>query len=248
MVKRLEVLFSPAEYANLSSRDLSRTTCVVFDILRATSTMLTAFSNGASEIVPVSEIEEALALRQRDPNILLAGERHGLRIENFDLGNSPREFTRATVAKHRIAITTTNGTRALRAAAGAAEIHIGAFLNLSSLSNALTNSPHEHLLIICAGTGEKVSLEDTLAAGALLQQMTNAKSSMLNAQWTDSAHIALATYTTHAPDLAAVFSLAHNGARLLSIPELRDDVPFCLQRDTLNFTAQLDRDGAIRRS
>src|SRR3954464_3626464 len=99
-LKRVEALFSPAEYSSLHSRDLSQTTCVVFDILRATTTMLTALANGAAEIVPVSEIPEALALRAKDPNILLAGERDGFRIGasqtgsiDFDFGNSPREFT-----------------------------------------------------------------------------------------------------------------------------------------------------------
>jgi 2-phosphosulfolactate phosphatase len=248
MVKKLEVIFAPAEYANLVARDLSGTTCVVFDILRATSTMLTAFANGAKDIIPVSEIDEALALRRRDFEILLAGERHGLRIENFDLGNSPREFTSTAVANRRIAITTTNGTRALRASSAAAEIYIGAFLNLSALATAVASSPHHHLLIICAGTGEKVSLEDTLAAGALLQQMTNGKSSMIDAQWTDSAQIALATYNSYAHDLFAAFSLAHNGRRLLNIAELKQDVALCMQRDIFDFTAKLHTDGAIRRS
>src|SRR5262245_16769541 len=111
---QIEVLFSPAEYATLASRDLSQTTCVVFDILRATTTMLTALANGAREIIPVSEIPEALALRASDPKLLLAGERHGRRIlaaqtggPDFDLGNSPREMTPDRVRDRRIAITTT---------------------------------------------------------------------------------------------------------------------------------------------
>src|SRR5262245_64967331 len=96
----LEVLFTPAEFTALPNRDLSQTTCVVFDILRATTTMLTALSNGAEEIIPVAEISEALELRAQQPDVLLAGERKGLRIRanltggvEFDFGNSPREFT-----------------------------------------------------------------------------------------------------------------------------------------------------------
>src|SRR2546422_11748827 len=99
-MRTLEVLFAPAEFAALHQRDLSETACVVFDVLRATSTMVTALANGAAAIIPVAGIPEALAIRQRQPEVLLAGERDGLRIQAdltgsiaFDLGNSPREFT-----------------------------------------------------------------------------------------------------------------------------------------------------------
>jgi hypothetical protein len=120
MSTTLEVLFAPAEYASLNQHDLRQTVCVVFDVLRATSTMVAALDNGAAAIVPVADIAEALDLRRREPDVLLAGERNGLRIQGdltggieFDLGNSPREFTRARVEGRTIVMTTTNGTRAL---------------------------------------------------------------------------------------------------------------------------------------
>src|SRR4051794_5856645 len=97
----LDVLFTPADFDALARRDLSSTVCIVFDVLRATSSMITVLANGATEIVPVAEIHEALALRKTDPNILLAGERDGVLITSaltgelsFDFGNSPREFTK----------------------------------------------------------------------------------------------------------------------------------------------------------
>src|SRR6478672_3408885 len=96
----LDVLFTPADFSVLPKRDLSTSVCVVFDILRATTSMITALSNGATAILPVSEIPEAIALAKQHPGALLAGEREGLRIRaaqtssvDFDLGNSPREFT-----------------------------------------------------------------------------------------------------------------------------------------------------------
>src|SRR6266446_3700733 len=101
MPTHIEVLFTPADFALVSQRDLSKSTCVVFDVLRATSSMVTALANGAEAIIPVSEISEALEIKRKDPQVLLAGERDGLRIEanltgsiGFDLGNSPREFTK----------------------------------------------------------------------------------------------------------------------------------------------------------
>lgn len=244
--KRIEVLFSPTEYAALRTRDLSQTTCVVFDILRATTTMLTALANGAAEIVPVSEIEEAVTLRRKDPNLLLAGERGGLRISasqtgsvDFDFGNSPREFTAEKVRDRRIAITTTNGTRALRACAHAGEIHIGAFLNISALAKCMAQSRHANILIICAGTADESSLEDTLAAGALCEALPKS-------ELRDSAEIALATYLHHKPNLIAAVSAARNGRKLLSMPELAPDVAVCFQFDTLKTTARTHADGAIR--
>src|SRR5690348_2998573 len=125
-MNRVEVLFTPAEFEALKQRDLRETLCVVFDVLRATSSMITALARGAAGIIPVQEIDEALSIRRREPDVLLAGERDGVRITSdltgsiaFDLGNSPREFTSETVKGKIIVMTTTNGTRGLRACAAA---------------------------------------------------------------------------------------------------------------------------------
>jgi 2-phosphosulfolactate phosphatase len=95
-ITSLEVLFSPADFSPLHQRDLSMTVCVVFDVLRATSTMVTALDNGARAIVPVEDIPKALAMRREQSDVLLAGERAGLKIGAdltgsvaFDFGNSP---------------------------------------------------------------------------------------------------------------------------------------------------------------
>src|SRR3989442_9567203 len=100
MKKTLEVLFAPAEFVVLPRQDLSQTVCVVFDILRATTSMISALANGAEAIIPVGEIGEALELRRQHPDYLLAGERDGVRIRSpltggvdFDLGDLPREVT-----------------------------------------------------------------------------------------------------------------------------------------------------------
>src|SRR5437867_2287254 len=124
-MKTLEVLFTPADFAALKQRPLDNAVCVVFDIFRATSSMTIALANGASAIIPAAEISEALAIKSSEfgvrssESVLLAGERDGLRIRaeltggiDFDLGNSPREFTREKVADKIIITTTTNGTRA----------------------------------------------------------------------------------------------------------------------------------------
>ena len=135
---KLDAILSPAELPALAKRDLRDATCVVFDVLRATSTFVTALHHGAKAIVPVSEIAEALAIRRKQPDVLLGGERDGMKISadqtggiDFDLGNSPREYTPETVRDKTIVSTTTNGTRALRACAGAKTVLAASFLNLT---------------------------------------------------------------------------------------------------------------------
>ncbi len=245
----LEVLFTPAEFMALRERDLSGTVCVVFDVLRATSSMLTALGNGAAQIIPVSEIEEALALYHANPAVLLAGERDGVRIraaqtggKDFDLGNSPREFRTEVVRGRTIVMTTTNGTRALRACASARATLVGAFLNLGAVEDWLRRNSAPDLLLICAGTFDQASYEDTLAAGALADLLWPLYRS---GRVSDSAVMARQLYHDAAPDLLKVMPLARNGRRLLANPDLRDDVPFCLQRDTLPIVAQL-KQGAVR--
>lgn len=251
MVTTLEMLMNPAEFAALRDRDLSQTVCVVFDILRATSTMVTALANGAEAIIPVAEISEALALRQQRPEVLLAGERDGLRIRGeaaggieFDLGNSPREFSAEKVQGKTIVMTTTNGTRALRACAGAKAVLLGSFLNLRAVSGWLKETRPRHLLLVCSGTFDQSALEDTLAAGALCERIWQ---NYAGGQIADSAEIARRIYPLMQHDLLGAMKHSRNGRRLLANPELRSDVWFCVQRETISFVAALMPDGSVRK-
>jgi 2-phosphosulfolactate phosphatase len=248
----LEVLFAPAEFALLPQRDLSQTTCVVFDVLRATSTMLTALSNGAAAILPVAEIGEALEVRRQDPQVLLAGEREGLRIGSaltggtpFDLGNSPREFTAEIVRGRTIVTTTTNGTRALRACASAQAVLVGAFLNLRATAKAIQQRAPRQLLIVCSGTLDQAAYEDVLAAGALCDLVWPLYG---QGPVADSAHMARRLFRLAENDLAAALAQSRNGRRLLEQAQLHDDVPFCARRDVLGLAAELGADGLVRTS
>ena len=244
----IEVLLSPAEYQARAACGFAGQVGVVFDVLRATSVMVTGLANGAAGFIPVAEIPEALAWRRKLPDALLAGERDGLKITaaqsggvDFDLGNSPREYTPARVSGRTIITTTTNGTRALRACVAAEAVAVGAFLNLAATAQWLSAHPTKRLVLVCAGTGEAAALEDVLCAGALCDLLL-AKGYALD----DSAEVARRVYAAAEQDLAAAIKGSRNGRRLLANPELRDDVEICLRRDVFAFVALLANDGVVR--
>jgi phosphosulfolactate phosphohydrolase-like enzyme len=248
-MKSLEAHFTPADFGELNKRDLSNATCVVFDVFRATSSMITALANGAAAIIPVAEIPEALAIREKNPGVLLAGERDGLRIRadltggvDFDLGNSPREFTPDKVGDKTIAISTTNGTRALRACAHAKTVLIGSFLNLRATAGFILEHRPEELILVCSGTFEQSALEDVLGAGALADLVWNQFS---GGAISDSALMARQLYQRGQANILEAAAQSRNGKRLLSRPELKDDVAFALRRDVHDFVAMM-RNGTIR--
>ncbi len=250
MATTLEVLLAPAEYTQMHERDLRETVCVVFDVLRATSTMVTALAHGAAAILPVAELAEALELRRRQPEILLAGERDGVRIEanltggvSFDLGNSPREFTEARAKGQTIAMTTTNGTRALRACTPASAVLLGSFLNLHATAQCIESLAPAHLLLVCSGSADQAAYEDLLGAGALCDLVWPRYGTGAVA---DSAHIARRLFRLEQSDLLSAVSQSRNGRRLMAQLELRDDVPVCLQRDLFSLVAELSKDGSVR--
>ena len=247
----LAVIFAPAEIAQLSRRNLGDTTCVVFDVLRATSTMLAALHAGAIGIHPVAEIAEALVVRARQPEVLLAGEREGRRISaavsggpEFDLGNSPREMTLERVAGRLIVSTTTNGTKAIRACSHADKVLIAAFANLRATAHWLIGQGNQDVLLVCSGTGAEACWEDALAAGALIDELTERVS---DCQLADSAILTLAAYRNARTNLISEAHRARNAQRLLAMPELADDVEWCFELDHCPLVALLGPDGVIRK-
>jgi 2-phosphosulfolactate phosphatase len=204
---------------------------VILDILRASSTIITAFENGVSAVIPCGEPAEALRLRTEssDP-LLLGGERGGVRIPGFDFGNSPAEYTRAAVAGRRLVFTTTNGTRALLKCRQASEIAIGCILNLNALALWLERSGRE-IHLVCAGTDGFISGEDVYAAGALVEAIGNLQQSPL--ELNDSADIAhravlqlLGGSATPAETLARAFEQTRGGRNLIQIGQ-HHDLPLC---------------------
>ncbi len=164
----LTVCFTPAE---VRAGDVDGASAVVIDVVRATSCIVEAMAAGAAAIVPAVSVETAVRLRDRAPDneVLLCGERQGLRIEGFDLGNSPAEFTCEAVEGKRLAMTTTNGTKALAAAEGAERILPASFLNLGAVADAVRGD--RAVVIVCAGKEGRFAMDDTVCAGHLLRRI-----------------------------------------------------------------------------
>ncbi|TAK93605.1 MAG: 2-phosphosulfolactate phosphatase [Verrucomicrobia bacterium] len=247
---QVEILFTPAEFRELPAAKLTGTTCVVFDVLRATSTFITALANGAHAIIPVATIAEALAAKQIFPDALLAGERNGLRIGasqsggvEFDLGNSPREFLPARVAGRTIISTTTNGTRALRACAAAGRVLAGSWLNLAATCDYVIQRNIQRLLLVCAGTGEDLALEDAFAAGNFCDLLATHP----RFEFSDSARVGLKLFHAASADLTTEVKSAANARRLLANAALRDDLEFCLGVNRFPIIAGMDASGKITR-
>src|SRR4051794_17434295 len=171
---RLNVFNLPRE---VEERELQGSSVAVIDVLRATSTICQALASGASEVVPFVEIDEAIAAAKRAgrENVVLGGERKGLPIEGFDLGNSPAEYTASAIQGRPVFITTTNGTRALQHARLARSAVAASLLNLSAVVASLKDEPQ--INILCAGTNGSETSEDILLAGAIVHKLTSGKPS-----------------------------------------------------------------------
>jgi 2-phosphosulfolactate phosphatase len=145
---------------------------VVIDIFRATTSICYGIENGAEAIIPVSQVEECSAYLEKGFDYLLAAERNGEVVEGFDFGNSPFSYTKEKVAGKTIVLTTTNGTHALHLSRSAKKIVIGAFINLTAICNWLKQQD-ENILLVCSGWKNNFNLEDTLFAGAVVEQLKN---------------------------------------------------------------------------
>jgi len=151
--------------------ELAGAAAVVIDVLRASTTIIYALEAGAKEVVPCLQVSDALAAAEQMPagQFVLGGERGGLPIDGFHLGNSPEDYSPEQVRGKTVLFTTTNGTRAMLYARAAAEVLIAGFVNASAVVRALSHCEQIHIL--CAGTGGQISQDDVLLAGMLVERL-----------------------------------------------------------------------------
>jgi 2-phosphosulfolactate phosphatase len=164
---RVDVALLPAA---LVPATLGTATVLVIDVLRASTTIVTALANGCRAIVPLDDPDEARRRAAATADALIAGERRGEPLEGFDLGNSPLEFTRKQVAGRTLFLTTSNGTKALLAARPAAAIGVAGFVNLSAAA-AWAREQGRNVVVLCSGERGDRSLEDEICAGLLVDRL-----------------------------------------------------------------------------
>jgi 2-phosphosulfolactate phosphatase len=182
---KADVLLYPQAFSNQVPGDKK---VVVIDVLRATSTIVTALAHRAVEVIPVNEPSEAIELVRSigTQECILGGEQKGFKIEGFDLGNAPAEYTEAKVAGKKVILCTTNGTRAVKRVQGAAEVLVASYLNLQTVVDYLEENDKD-FLIICAGREQNISLEDLACAGMLIRLL---KAHRNDLQLSDGAAVA----------------------------------------------------------
>ncbi len=199
-------------------------TTVVIDVLRASSTIVSALQNGAREVIPVSSVEFAVKVSggMFGGQTLLGGERNTKKIEGFALGNSPLEYTKEIVDGKTIVLYTTNGSKAIVKSKFSENLFVCSFLNLSALANHLI-SLNQNIEIICAGKSNNFSMEDTVCAGRLATELQKLKEDV---ELTDSARASIALNRSFGKNVLKMLRDTEHG-KILIENKFDDDIKFC---------------------
>ncbi|HOJ45791.1 MAG TPA: 2-phosphosulfolactate phosphatase [Bacillota bacterium] len=202
-------------------------TVIVVDVLRASTTIITALANGARNVVPVLTPDEAatLKLRYDSANVLLGGERGGVKIQGFDLGNSPLEYTEETVSGKTIVFTSTNGTEAIGKTTSAQTVLIGAYLNLEAVARFAVELGKD-VIIMCAGNQGSFALEDAACAGAFCMAISR----LTSVEESDSARAARMIASSFDTVIDTFHASAH-GRNLVNLG-FSEDLEYCARFNT----------------
>jgi 2-phosphosulfolactate phosphatase len=235
----------------LLRRESIRGSCViVLDVLRATSVMVHALVAGCEQIIPCLEIDDALRVRDGLPAgaTILGGERHGLPIPGFDLGNSPSSYSPEVCLHKTLVMTTTNGTKAILAALEANRVLIASFGNFEATCDAAARTASADVHVLCAGTEGDISHEDTLLAGAIVANLSRSESGRTEILLgNDSARIARSHWILaeqamrQGRSLESILASGRGGTRVREIG-LADDITEAARLNHLPVVAELRRD------
>ncbi|MFZ4741601.1 MAG: 2-phosphosulfolactate phosphatase [Bacteroidales bacterium] len=231
----IEVCFTPKLYSEIVTN--KNFIVVMVDILRASTSICAAFANGVEAIIPVASLDEAKEFKAK--GYLVASEREGIVTGFADFGNSAFNFMTEAVKGKTIAYSTTNGTQAIELAKNAEGLVIGAFSNITALSQWLINQ-HSNVVILCAGWKNKFNLEDSIFAGALIEQLLTSADYKMDC---DSAEAALDLWSIAKSNPLAYIQKAAHRERLRKL-KLDDVLEFTFQLDTANVVPIL-KDGVL---
>lgn len=213
---------------HLTQHAIHSNTVIMVDVLRASTTIIAALEAGANSIHPVLEIQDAFDTSKLLTSALLCGERGGTPPEGFNLGNSPLEYTSIAVRDRQLILTTTNGTRALHMLDDSSDVYIGAITNRSAVCQAASNTAND-ITINCAGTDQVVSLDDTIAAGLMIQSLA-----ATGYNTTETAQIIAASTQHHIEAAGSILSALNataHGKRLIALG-MDQDIQAASQIDT----------------
>lgn len=224
-----------AAYGHAKASDLRGNTAVVIDVLRATTTIVQVLKNGCRQVTPVLTPEDAVNAKRNtgDADVLLGGERKAMKISGFDFGNSPLEYEPLAIKGKPLVLCTTNGTRAILAAKQASTILIGALANISAVAEKAASFGND-IAIICAGTKEKFSVDDILAAGAFLDRLQKLD---VPFEKDDLGIVCKHLYDSVKNNLGAALAGSLHYEYLKSIG-LQEDIDFCLKEDTADIVPE----------
>ncbi len=206
---KTQTLLSPA---NAEELFFTKKTTVVIDVLRATTTIVTALNNGAKEIIPVSSIEFAMKVSGNtfSGHTLLGGERNTKKIEGFALGNSPFEYSPEIVKGKSIILFTTNGSKAIVKAKYSSQLLMCSFLNVASLAKKVADS--SELVILCSGNNGLFSYEDAICAGNLIDELFKLN---IKIELSDACRTCHLLFNESKDDLAEAIAKTEHGIKLI---------------------------------
>ncbi|HKN57733.1 MAG TPA: 2-phosphosulfolactate phosphatase [Gemmatimonadaceae bacterium] len=239
---RIDVVLLPGqEFEN------SRSVCVVVDVLRASSSVITLLEHGARPVIAAGSIEEARSLHKRLPGYLLCGGRGGLPPPGFDYGNSPAEFSTLQLEGRGAILATSNGTRLLAQLADAPTVLVGCLLNrtavaMSAVGMARNRGLDISVLCSAAFSGSTFVLEDALGAGAIIE----AALSVDSLEASDAARFARDAFLTARADLPGAVASSYHAGELIEAG-FGDDVAYCAELEISQIVPVLERgeDGAL---
>lgn len=228
---KIKLHFTPA---GLNEDQITGRTAVIIDILRATTTAAVALFNGAREIIPTATLGDATSLKQKldHSSVLLGGEREGQKVEGFDLGNSPFEYSSKVVENKSIILASTNGSAALICGSEAENCLSCAFINVTAVLNQILDLKQD-TVIICAGNKGGFSLEDALCGGMLVHKLLESDNNTVIEN--DAAAVALKLYNQNKDNIREAISESDHGKFLNSLG-FEQDISFCAKVDHLSIT------------
>lgn len=230
-MNKVSVCFSPALYPSYAEQD---TIVVIVDIFRATTSICSAFYNGAKSVRTVASVQEAKILKSQ--GYLVAAERNVKKCDFADFGNSPFDFTTAKVKDKEIIFTTTNGTKAVEMALDADEIIIGAFSNMEVLFYYCLNAK-KNILILCSGWNNRFCIEDTLFAAALTEKLL--ATNQFNYK-SDAVKVTLDLWNVAKKNLKTYICESEHYERLRN-NGLENSVDYCLTENTTPLVPKFDK-------